>query len=187
MAAGAGGAEAGGAGAGGGSGRLPDEMRAADPEAWAAAMRRGVSPAGAVGPGGELVQAFFRPKKVLVQVEGAGRRWGEEERARLAAGLERHGVGAWAAIRADGLGEWGGQDLRVKTCRALGVQNLQRLQGWRGSAQEQAAVQGQHKALGEGLGCWKNGTLVENFSGDVATALRELQVKGELLGPALTS
>jgi len=75
----------------------------------------------------------------------------------------------------------------VKTCRALGVQNLQRLQGWRGSAQEQAAVQGQHKALGEGLGCWKNGTLVENFSGDVAKALRELQVKGELLGPALTS
>ena len=187
MAAGAGGAEAGGAGAGGGSGRLPDEMRAADPEAWAAAMRRGVSPAGAVGPGGELVQAFFRPKKVLVQVEGAGRRWGEEERARLAAGLERHGVGAWAAIRADGLGEWGEQDLRVKTCRALGVQNLQRLQGWRGSAQEQAAVQGQHKALGERLGCWKNGTLVENFSGDVAKALRELQVKGELLGPALTS
>ena len=42
-------------------------------------------------------------------------------------------------------------------------------------------------ALGEGLGCWKNGTLVENFSGDVAKALRELQVKGELLGPALTS
>ena len=171
----------------GGAGALAEGLRAGDPEGWAAAVRRGVSPAGSVGPGGELLQAFFRPKKVLVQVAGSERRWGEEERARLAMGLERHGVGAWTAIRADFLENWGEQDLRVKTCRALGVQNLQRLQGWRGSVVEQAAVHEQHRTLGQALGCWKNGTLVENFEGAAARGLRDLQAKGELLGPPLAA
>ena len=32
-----------------------------------------------------------------------------------------------------------------------------------------------HKAIGERLGCWKAGVLVENDSGDVAKALAEAE------------
>ena len=160
----------------------------AERERWAAAMRRRVSPAGLVGPAGEVRQEFFRPTHVVVRA--APRRWAAEDDAALLRGLERHGVGAWRAMRADAdgrLARWTEPQLRLKACRLLGAQNLGRFSAarWAGGAPAVKAIHAQHRAVGDATGCWKAGMLVENEAGAVGRALRELAAAGTLLGPPL--
>lgn len=67
------------------------------------------------------------------------------------------------------------QYIRIKTSRLLGTQSLARHVGWKGNRAAVDAEREKHKTLGERLGCWKNGVLVEDNHGSVAKALAEEQ------------
>lgn len=145
-----------------------------DKVAWGNSMRRQFSPPGVSLEDGSINQEFFKPKRIIIQLTEA-KRWGESEKLALLQGIEKHGVGKWREIIQDHaeLSRYDDQFIRLKTARLLGTQSLARHMGWKGDA---AAVQKEyayHKKLGEDLGCWKGGVLVENDKGSVAQALTE--------------
>lgn len=132
---------------------------AEDPRvAWANALRLKVSPPKAVDAAGALVQEFFKPTKVVLVQQ---KKWGEAERAALLTGLEKHGVGKWQDMRAELLPGWDALALRVKTAKLLGSQSVARYTGRTFTADQIAAEYDANKALGERLGCWKQGVLVD--------------------------
>lgn len=142
--------------------------------AWGNSMRRQFSPQGVSLEDGSINQDFFKPKRIIIQLTEA-KRWGESEKLALLQGIEKHGVGKWREIIQDHaeLSRYDDQFIRLKTARLLGTQSLARHMGWKGDA---AAVQQEyefHKRLGEELGCWKGGVLVENDQGSVAQALAD--------------
>lgn len=142
--------------------------------AWGNSMRQRFSPQGVSLEDGSINQDFFKPKRIIIQLTEA-KRWGESEKLALLQGIEKHGVGKWREIIQDyaDLSRYDDQFIRLKTARLLGTQSLARHMGWKGDA---LAVQKEyefHKKLGEELGCWKGGVLVENDQGSVAQALAE--------------
>ena len=66
------------------------------------------------------------------------------------------------------------QFIRIKAARMLGTQSLARHVGWKGDKATVDAEREKHRKLGERLGCWKGGVLVEDDNGSVAKALAEL-------------
>eukprot|EP00889_Picochlorum_renovo_P002437 jgi/Picre1/29467/NNA_004855.t1 len=116
--------------------------------AWGNEMRRQFSPAGVSLEDGSINQDFFKPKKIIIQLTEA-KRWGEQEKAALL------------------------KFIRLKTARLLGIQSLARHMGWKGDTAAVEAEYAKHKKIGEALGCWKGGVLVENDAGQVAQALAE--------------
>jgi len=145
--------------------------------AWGNSMRRQFSPQGVSLEDGSINQDFFKPKRIIIQLTEA-KRWGESEKLALLQGIEKHGVGKWREIIQDhaDLSRYDDQFIRLKTARLLGTQSLARHMGWRGDS---IAVQKEyefHKKLGEELGCWKGGVLVENDQGSVAQALAERSI-----------
>ncbi|KAI8104316.1 hypothetical protein M9434_002874 [Picochlorum sp. BPE23] len=142
--------------------------------AWGNEMRRQFSPAGVSLEDGSINQDFFKPKKIIIQLTEA-KRWGEQEKAALLKGIEKHGVGKWRDIIEDHteLCRYDDQFIRLKTARLLGIQSLARHMGWKGDAAAVEAEYAKHKKIGEALGCWKGGVLVENDAGQVAQALAE--------------
>ena len=142
--------------------------------AWGNSMHLQFSPQGVSLEDGSINQDFFKPKRIIIQLTEA-KRWGESEKLALLQGIEKHGVGKWREIIQDhaDLSRYDDQFIRLKTARLLGTQSLARHMGWKGDA---AAVQKEyefHKRLGEELGCWKGGVLVENDQGSVAQALAD--------------
>jgi len=97
--------------------------------------------------------------------------WGSQERALLYEGIAKHGVGAWKDIRKEHLHRWDEATIRIKTAKLVGCQNLQRYLGWKGSKEEIKREHEKNRTMGEKLGCWKNGYLVENDRKSVASAL----------------
>lgn len=95
--------------------------------------------------------------------------------ARPAQGLEEHGVGKWREMitQHPELRRYDDQFVRLKAGRLLGTQSLARHVGWRGGRAAVDAERERHRAIGERLGCWKAGVLVEDDHGSVAAALRE--------------
>lgn len=85
-------------------------------------------------------------------------------------------MGKWRDIIQDHpeLSRYDDQFVRLKTARLLGTQSLARHMGWKGDAAAVQAEYEKHKKLGEELGCWKGGVLVENDEGSVAAALASL-------------
>lgn len=142
---------------------------------WANEMRLQFSPKGMCRDDGGINQDFFKPKRIIIQLTEA-RRWGEAEKIALLKGIEKHGVGKWREIISEHaeLGRYDDQFIRLKTARLLGTQSLARHMGWKGDCAAVEAEYEKHKRLGERLGCWKGGVLVENENGDVGKALREL-------------
>lgn len=139
-------------------------------DAWVHGMRARFSPANLVSDDGTLNQDFFKPERVVFVT---GKRWGAEEKERLYQGLEKHGVGRWREIGEELLPQWDDQFLRIKTGRLFGSQSLARYVGWKGSKSAVEAEYQKNKVLGESLGCWRGGVLVENDAGDVRKALAE--------------
>jgi len=95
-------------------------------------------------------------------------------------GLEKHGVGKWREMITDfpELKRYDEQFMRVKAARMLGTQSLARHVGWKGNRAMVDAEREKHKQLGERLGCWKAGVLVEDAAGSVAKALTEMEAAG---------
>ena len=90
-------------------------------------------------------------------------------------GLEKHGVGKWREMIQEfsELRRYDEQFIRIKAARLLGTQSLARHVGWKGARAAVDAEREKHRQLGERLGCWKAGVLVEDNSGSVAKALAE--------------
>ena len=84
-------------------------------------------------------------------------------------------MGKWRDIIQDfpELSRYDDQFIRLKTARLLGTQSLARHMGWKGDCVAVEAEYQKHKELGERLGCWKGGVLVENAEGAVGKALAE--------------
>ena len=173
-----------------------EEGRESEASAFARSMRLRFSPPRMVDAHGDIRQDYFRPTRVRVwnvadvhvqlQREDAKltdawettqvvvvetKAWGSQERALLYDGIAKHGVGAWKDIRKECLQRWDETTLRNKTAKLVGCQNLQRYHGWKASKEEIKREHEKNRALGEKLGCWKNGYLVEDDRKSVASAL----------------
>lgn len=84
-------------------------------------------------------------------------------------------MGKWREIISEHpeLKRYDEQFMRIKAARLLGTQSLARHVGWKGDRAAVAAEREKHRLLGEKLGCWKAGVLVEDNQGSVAKALAE--------------
>ncbi|KAG0369497.1 hypothetical protein BC939DRAFT_409283 [Gamsiella multidivaricata] len=124
-----------------------------------------------IHPDGTLNQDYFRPPKGA-KAEVA-RKWTEKERELLIKGIGKHGIGHFREIAEEFLPSWSGNDLRVKTMRLMGRQNLQLYKDWKGNEQDMAREFELNKAIGLKYGAWKAGTLVADDDGLVAKAIEE--------------
>ncbi|KAF9092816.1 hypothetical protein BGX29_010276 [Mortierella sp. GBA35] len=124
-----------------------------------------------IHPDGTLNQDYFRPPKGA-KAEVA-RKWTEKERELLIKGIEKHGIGHFREISEEFLPAWSGNDLRVKSIRLMGRQNLQLYRDWKGNEQDIAREFELNKAIGLKYGAWKAGTLVADDDGLVAKAIEE--------------
>ncbi|KAK9838137.1 hypothetical protein WJX81_003339 [Elliptochloris bilobata] len=131
-------------------------------------MRAKFSPQRMLAEDGSINQEFFKPK-TLVIVED--KKWGDAERDLLYKGIEKYGIGKWNEISAELLPKWDDQAIRVKASRLMGSQSLARYVAWKGNKAAVDAEYAANKALGERLGCWKAGALVEDNAGSVKKAL----------------
>ncbi|KAF9559611.1 hypothetical protein EC968_006532 [Mortierella alpina] len=124
-----------------------------------------------IHPDGTLNQDYFRPPKGA-KAEVA-RKWTDKERELLIKGIEKHGIGHFREISEEFLPLWSGNDLRVKSMRLMGRQNLQLYKDWKGNEQDMAREFELNKAIGLKYGAWKAGTLVADDEGMVAKAIEE--------------
>ncbi|KAG0014546.1 hypothetical protein BGZ81_000408 [Podila clonocystis] len=120
---------------------------------------------------GTLNQDYFRPPKGA-KAEVA-RKWTDKERELLIKGIEKYGIGHFREISEEFLPAWSGNDLRVKSMRLMGRQNLQLYKDWKGTEQDMAREFELNKAIGLKYGTWKAGTLVADDDGLVAKAIEE--------------
>ncbi|KAI8924991.1 hypothetical protein BC831DRAFT_401676 [Entophlyctis helioformis] len=121
---------------------------------------------------GSLNQDYFRPPKGTALVSDTPQRaWTDTERRKLLHGIATLGIGRFREMAEQLLPEWSPNDLRVKTMRLMGRQNLQMYKGWRGDEAAVAAQFERNKRIGLRLGCWKNSVLVADDEGKVLEAI----------------
>jgi len=70
-----------------------------------------------------------------VKLQQDDKEWAAEEMAALQEGIQKFGVGKFNDIQRDFLPDRSINLLKVKTMRLLGVRDLRRYLGWRGSAE----------------------------------------------------
>ncbi|KAJ2489358.1 hypothetical protein IWW37_004036 [Coemansia sp. RSA 2050] len=124
---------------------------------------------GIVDDEGMLNQEYFQPPKdALPPTE---RKWGDEERRKLLEGIEKYGVGHFREISDNLLPDWSGNDLRMKTIRVIGRQNLQLYKDWKGDSEAVQREYERNKDIGLQHGAWKGGALVYDDDGHVLRAI----------------
>ncbi|KAK9828761.1 hypothetical protein WJX72_001961 [[Myrmecia] bisecta] len=143
---------------------------------WVRSMRRQFSPLEMLNPDGSIHQDFFKPKRVVLVDD---KKWGQAERDLLYKGIEKYGIGKWREMSEELLPKWDDQALRIKASRLMGSQSLARYMGWKGSREAVDAEQKKNKEIGDKLGCWKAGVLVENDDGSVKKYLEQLAAAGQ--------
>ncbi|KAJ3323485.1 hypothetical protein HDV06_001762 [Boothiomyces sp. JEL0866] len=121
---------------------------------------------------GTLNQEYFQPPKGMVLTEPIVRQWTEKQKALLIQGISEHGIGQFRRISQSLLPEWTPQELRLKTIRLIGRQNLQLYKNWKGSEEDIKREYAQNKAIGQKFGCWKNNCLVYDDEGKVLNELK---------------
>ncbi|KAJ2687768.1 hypothetical protein IWW39_002708 [Coemansia spiralis] len=124
---------------------------------------------GIVDDEGMLNQEYFQPPKdALPPTE---RKWGDEEKRRLLEGIEKYGIGHFREISDNLLPDWSGNDLRMKTIRVIGRQNLQLYKDWKGDSKAVQREYERNKDIGLQHGTWKGGALVYDDDGLVLRAI----------------
>ncbi|KAG9303199.1 hypothetical protein G9A89_000734 [Geosiphon pyriformis] len=126
---------------------------------------------------GTLNQGYFRPTQGAILSNGQQRKWGEKERKLLIQGIASYGIGHFREISEQILPEWSAQDLRVKTMRLMGRQNLQLYKDWKGNEESIKKEYVKNKEIGLKTGMWKAGTLVYDDDGVVLKMVKELDKK----------
>eukprot|EP01137_Pigoraptor_chileana_P009760 Opistho-2@58477 len=148
-----------------------------DKAAWVAAMRLRFcaqkefpETANMVLADGSLNREYFRTR-IAKQKE---RKWTDVERRLLLEGIAKHGIGHFGDIAADTLSEWSAHDLRLKTQKLMGRQNLALYKGWKGDEAAVLAEYERNKEIGMRLSCWKSGYLVADEAGLVERELARI-------------
>ncbi|KAM3584299.1 hypothetical protein VKS41_003123 [Umbelopsis sp. WA50703] len=118
---------------------------------------------------GTLNQDYFRPPKGAKPEEA--RKWTDDDKQLLIQGIEKYGIGHFTEISRELLPKWSGNDLRVKTIRIIGRQNLQLYKDWKGNADAIAKEYEFNKTVGLKFGTWKQGCLVYDDDGLVEQEL----------------
>ena len=127
---------------------------------------------------GTLNQQYFQPKEIIQEPE---RLWTSEHRALLLKGIEQEGIGNFKKIQ-ELLPEWvkfvnkSAQELRLKTARLIGRQNLQLYKDCKLSEEDILKEYQLNKEIGVELGQWK-GVLVYDDDGKVLEAINERKRK----------
>ncbi|CAG8545884.1 6097_t:CDS:2 [Ambispora leptoticha] len=131
-----------------------------------------------IHPDGTLNQAYFRPTQGAILSQSNGqRKWTEKERSLLIQGIAKYGIGHFREISDNLLPDWSAQDLRVKTMRLMGRQNLQLYKDWKGNEDAIRKEYEKNKEIGVKTGMWKAGTLVYDDDGLVVKMIKELDKK----------
>ncbi|KAI8578319.1 hypothetical protein K450DRAFT_247259 [Umbelopsis ramanniana AG] len=118
---------------------------------------------------GTLNQDYFRPPKGAKPEEA--RKWTDNDKTLLIQGIEKYGIGHFTEISRELLPKWSGNDLRLKTIRLIGRQNLQLYKGWKGNADDISRQFEKNKEVGLKYGTWKQGCLVYDDDGLVEQEL----------------
>ncbi|TPX66275.1 hypothetical protein SpCBS45565_g04547 [Spizellomyces sp. 'palustris'] len=116
---------------------------------------------------GTLNQDYFRPPKGTQLSNEPVKKWTDKERTLLIQGIQTYGIGHFREISEALLPDWPPNDLRVKSMRLIGRQNLQEYKDWRGSEEDIRGEYERNKEIGIRLGCWKSGVLVFDDAGRV--------------------
>jgi len=110
-------------------------------------------------------------KKVALEIEDK-RKNKSTERARLIAGIAKHGCGKWHEIQVEFLPEIDkSADIQMLAKRLLGAQSLRRYNGWKGILADIENEYEKNKAVGLKFGQWKGNQLVYDSAGLVAKEL----------------
>ncbi|KAJ3045052.1 hypothetical protein HK097_001296 [Rhizophlyctis rosea] len=128
---------------------------------------------------GTLNQDYFRPPKGTKLQPEESRKWTDTERALLIKGIEKHGIGHFKNISDESLPAWSTNDLRLRTIRLIGRQNLQLYRDWKGNEDAIMKEYERNKEIGLRFGTWKQGVLVYDDEGLVEAAIREGDEKGK--------
>ncbi|TPX55588.1 hypothetical protein PhCBS80983_g05197 [Powellomyces hirtus] len=126
---------------------------------------------------GTLNQEYFRPPKGIKLMGEEVKKWTEKERGLLVKGIETYGIGHFREISEALLPDWQPNDLRVKSMRLVGRQNLQEYKDWKGDEEAIKAEFERNKDIGTRLGCWKSGVLVYDDDGKVDAEIKANPVK----------
>ncbi|KAJ3085523.1 hypothetical protein HK102_014081 [Quaeritorhiza haematococci] len=134
---------------------------------------------------GMLNQDYFRPPKgykLLLSAENSAPKWTPADRTALIQGIHKHGIGSFREISNEFLPSWSPNELRIKTMRLIGRQNLQLYKGWKGGEEDLARELERNKEIGLRLGCWKSGVLVYDDDGKVLEAILASEKGKEVVG-----
>ncbi|KAI8872663.1 hypothetical protein GQ42DRAFT_143166 [Ramicandelaber brevisporus] len=120
---------------------------------------------------GNLNHAYFQDSPSTMST--GPRKWTEVERGLLIQGIEKYGIGHFREISEALLPAWSTNDLRLKTIRLIGRQNLQLYKDWKGDEQAIMAEYELNKQVGLEFSTWKGGVLVYDDDGNVLRRLTE--------------
>ncbi|KAJ3037405.1 hypothetical protein HDV00_001712 [Rhizophlyctis rosea] len=123
---------------------------------------------------GRLNQDYFRPPKGTKLQPEESRKWTDTERALLIKGIAKHGIGHFKDISDELLPAWSTNDLRLRTIRLIGRQNLQLYRDWKGTEDAITKEYERNKDIGMTFGTWKQGVLVYDDDGKVEEAIRRV-------------
>ncbi|KAG2234717.1 hypothetical protein INT48_004155 [Thamnidium elegans] len=141
---------------------------------------------------GSLNQDYFRPPKGLKKEEA--RKWTDVERGLLIQGIEKYGIGHFGEMSKEYLPKWSTNDLRVKSIRLIGRQNLQMYRGWKGNEQDIAREYEANKEIGLNLSVEpdldskrpRNNTLLTDLT-DILAEIKSTPSSGEISAELLNS
>jgi hypothetical protein len=126
---------------------------------------------------GMLNQEYFEPPadwKLYPQIQ---REWTEEFRGLLIQGIKEFGIGQFRSISQKYLPDWTPNELRLKTIKLIGRQNLSSYKNWKGGEEEIAEEYRKNKEIGQKFGCWKGGCLVNDDEGLIEESMKIKRVK----------
>ncbi|KAJ1912946.1 hypothetical protein IWQ60_009427 [Tieghemiomyces parasiticus] len=129
-----------------------------------------------IHPDGTLNQDYFRPPKDAPRPDadghgGGARKWTDRERSLLIQGISTHGIGHFRAISEELLPGWSPNDLRIKTIRLIGRQNMQLYKDWKGDEAAILRENARNREIAQRFDMWKNGCLVYDDDGQVLQAI----------------
>jgi hypothetical protein len=130
-------------------------------EAWILKMRQHLCPAEMIDADGNFDSMYFKPRNAENLV------WGNGEVSLLKEGIELYGVCHWSEIRRKLLPEWDEVEIRIKACRLLGIQNVEKYVNWKGDERQIREEHEKNKKIGEAKGLWQYGLLLDEEHGDI--------------------
>ena len=121
---------------------------------WVYKLRTVMCPSAMVDRVGRFDKQYFKPKSA------ENLTWGSTEAKLLRCGIERFGVGHWSDIRRNLLPAWEELELKLKACRMLGIQDIAKYKGWKGTEDMIKVEHEKNKQIGVAAGRWTHGVLV---------------------------